>query len=252
MARKEIKIDLLIHDLKNPLAVIQAGLSGLLSRREQYGPLTPRQERVLTRLLRNTRAAQMLTHDALELARSGEGIIVRTETPLKTMIREMLTEFFDLIDSGISEPMKSADSFADMDRIASPAGLVLAVEPSLLERSFLLDADKTRQILRNLLSNAFKYRKRQVDFAVRQDGGNLVFSVKDDGDGIPCEYHRKIFEAYFQLSAAGSDPVRGHGVGLAGALALARDLGGDLSLVSGAGCGAAFIVRLPAGCKDPA
>lgn len=244
--RKEIQIDLLIHDLKNPLAVIQAGLSGLLSRRDQYGPLTHRQERVLVRLLRNTRAAQMMVSDALELARSGEGVIAKTETFLKAMVREMLTEFFDLIDSGISEPMRSAESFADMARIASPAGLLIAVEAPLLERSFPLDADKTRQILRNLLSNAFKYRKRQVDFAVRQDGGDLVFSVKDDGEGIPCEYHRRIFDAYFQLPASGTLPVRGHGIGLAGALALARDLGGDLRLESGAGSGAVFIVRIPA------
>lgn len=243
--RKEIQIDLLIHDLKNPLAVIQAGLSGLLSRRDQYGPLTHRQERALVRLLRNTRAAQMLVHDALELSRSGEGIVSRAEIPLKLLVREMLTEFFDLIDSGVSEHMRSADSFAEMERIASPAGLMIAVEPPLLERSFPLDADKTRQILRNLLSNAFKYRKRRVDLGVRRDGGDLVFSVKDDGEGIPCEYHRRIFEAYFQLPPSESLPVRGHGIGLAGALALARDLGGDLQLESGAGSGAVFIVRIP-------
>ena len=244
--RKEIQIDLLIHDLKNPLAVIQAGLSGLLSRRDQYGPLTHRQERALVRLLRNTRAAQMLVHDALELSRSGEGVVSRAEIPLKLLVREMLTEFFDLIDSGVSEHIRSADSFAEMDRIASPAGLMIAVEPPLLERSFPLDADKTRQILRNLLSNAFKYRKRRVDLGVRRDAGDLVFSVKDDGEGIPREYHRRIFDAYFQLPPSESLPVRGHGIGLAGALALARDLGGDLQLESGAGSGAVFIVRIPA------
>ena len=52
--RKEIKIGLLIHDLKNRLAVIQAGVNGLLSRPERCGPLTPKQEKVLNRLLRNT------------------------------------------------------------------------------------------------------------------------------------------------------------------------------------------------------
>ena len=243
--RKEIKIDLLIHDLKNPLAVIQAGLSGLLSRPEQYGPLTPKQEKVLNRLLRNTRAAQMLVHDALELGRSGKGIIARAETPLREMVRQVLTEFFDLVDSRVSESIKSAESIGDMTDIVSPAGLFLSIDAPIREAVFLLDADKTRQILRNLLSNAFKHRKRRVDFSAARDGADLVFSVKDDGDGIPGEYHRKIFDSYFQLSPSGSDPVRGHGIGLAGALALARDLGGGLSLSSGDGRGAEFIVRLP-------
>lgn len=67
LAEEKSTIDLLIHDLKNPLAVVQAGLSGLLSRQGQYGPLTPKQEKVLTRLLRNTRGAQMLVYDALEM-----------------------------------------------------------------------------------------------------------------------------------------------------------------------------------------
>jgi signal transduction histidine kinase len=245
VARKEIKIDLLIHDLKNPLAVVQAGLSGLLSRTDRYGPLTPRQEKVLARLLRNTRAAQLLVHDALELARSGKGLITRAETPLTALVQEMLTEFFDLIDSRISEAVKTAASYVEMGEIAASAGLHLVVDAPLIETSFLLDPEKTRQILRNLLSNAFKHRKRRVDLAVARDGDDLVFSVKDDGDGIPGEFHQKIFDAYFQLSPSGADPVRGHGVGLAGALTLARDLGGDLRLVSGKGCGAEFIVRLP-------
>ncbi len=245
MARKEIQIDLLIHDLKNPLAVVQAGLKGLLTRPEQYGPLTPRQEKVLARLLRNTRAAQLLVHDALELSRSERGMIRRTETPLAAMLQEMLTEFFDVVDSRVSEAVKAAASYGEMVEITAGVGLHLAVDTSITKAVFLLDAEKTRQILRNLLSNAFKHRQGRVDLSAERDGDTLVFSVKDDGDGIPGEFHQKIFNAYFQLRPSDGDPVRGHGVGLAGALALARDLEGDLSLVSGEGRGAEFILRLP-------
>ena len=88
MGRKEIKIDLLVHDLKSPLAVIQAGLDALLTRTGQYGPLTARQEKVLVRLMRNTRAAQLLVNDVLELGKSAEGLIHRGSVSVAELDRK--------------------------------------------------------------------------------------------------------------------------------------------------------------------
>ncbi len=70
--RNKIKIDLLVHDLKVPLAVIEAGVSTLLNRQEKYGTLTEKQEKVLLRALRNTKITQALVNDALG-ARKVEG-----------------------------------------------------------------------------------------------------------------------------------------------------------------------------------
>jgi hypothetical protein len=51
MGRRRIKFDLLIHDLKVPLAVIEAGITALMERVEKYGPLTEKQKKVLKRAL---------------------------------------------------------------------------------------------------------------------------------------------------------------------------------------------------------
>ena len=75
MHRERIKIDLLIHDLKGPLAVVETGITSLLQRREKYGPITEKQEKALMRALRNTKVIQSLVNDILELGRSREGII---------------------------------------------------------------------------------------------------------------------------------------------------------------------------------
>jgi len=61
---RRVKTDLLIHDLKVPLAVIEAGIVSLLRRVEKYGPLTEKQEKVLVRVLRNTKVTKRLVNDA--------------------------------------------------------------------------------------------------------------------------------------------------------------------------------------------
>ena len=73
----------------------------------------------------------------------------------------------------------------------------------------------------------------------------FVISVKDDGEGIPSEYHEKIFQCYFQMDPTDSCVLRGHGLGLAGVMVLVEDMGGKLLLDSDRGKGARFTVKLP-------
>jgi hypothetical protein len=54
MEKNRIKFEFLVHDLKVPLAVIEAGILSLLHKQDKYGPLTDRQAKVLERALRNT------------------------------------------------------------------------------------------------------------------------------------------------------------------------------------------------------
>ena len=80
---------------------------------------------------------------------------------------------------------------------------------------------------------------------MKQQNGALFICVSDDGDGIAASYHQKIFECYFQMDARTDHCVRGHGLGLAGVMVLLEDMGGSLALVSDAGKGATFLVRMP-------
>ena len=90
--RNRIKVDLLIHDLKVPLAVIEAGVLSLLTRTEKYGALTEKQVKVLTRALRNTKVTQTLVSDALELGRSRAGIMNTAAAAWPSLIEEALIE----------------------------------------------------------------------------------------------------------------------------------------------------------------
>lgn len=245
MHRRRIKTDLLIHDLKGPLAVVETGIASLLQRREKYGSLTEKQEKVLARAQRNTKVIQSLVNDILELGRSREGIVSLKSLKLSNLIEQALIEIFDLVDRDTSEKIKICADLPQMKETLEKKGLMLLIEEALWSQEFNLDEAKIRQILRNLLNNALKYRKSRVELEIDKKDVHLVFSVKDDGEGIPPIYHKKIFESYFQMDVTDSYTVRGHGLGLAGVMILVEDMGGELFLESDEGRGAKFLVRIP-------
>ena len=70
---REIEIEFLIHELKDPLAIIETGLRSLLERQDKIGPLTPRQEKTLQRTLRSSQKARQMLNGLLEIGRSEEG-----------------------------------------------------------------------------------------------------------------------------------------------------------------------------------
>jgi len=245
MEREKISLQLLIHDLKVPLAVIEAGITSLLGKLDRYGPLTEKQEKVLLRTLRNTRVIQALVNDSLELERSKEGVINVTQLRISDLIEGALVEIFDLVDYQTSDKIKLCTGFEQLKGALQENGVTLTIDEGLWCQEFSLDEAKIKQILRNLLNNALKYRKSRVELMVDKRHDCLLFSVKDDGEGIPSTHHKKIFESYFQMDPTGSYSVRGHGLGLAGVMVLVEDMGGELRLESDQGKGAEFMVKLP-------
>lgn len=245
MKRDKIKTELVVHDLKVPLVVIEAGINSLLKKLDEYGPLTEKQQKILLRLLRNTKLMQILVNDLLELGRSQAGITTVRTVILSDFIGPVLVELFDLIDHKTSENIKTCTDLAQLKKTLAAQGLQLFIDEGLWCQEVCLDDVKAKQILRNLLNNALKHRKKQVELKVNAKDDCLVLSVKDDGEGIPSIYHKKIFKSYFQMDPTDSYPVRGHGLGLAGVKVLVEDMEGELSLDSDEGKGVTFLVKVP-------
>ena len=245
MKRDKIKTELLIHDLKVPLVVIEAGINALLKKLDEYGPLTQKQEKILMRMLRNTKLMQMLVNDVLELGRAEARIATVRTVRLSDFIGPVLVELFDLIDYETSERIKTCTDLTQLKKTLEEKGLQLFIDEDLWYHEVCLDDAKTKQVLRNLLNNALKYRKEQVALKIDEKNGCLVLSVKDDGEGIPPVYHKKIFKSYFQMDPTDSSTVRGHGLGLAGAMILVEDMQGELLLDSDEGKGVTFLVKIP-------
>ncbi len=245
MNKKRVKTELLIHDLKNPLAVIETGIHLLLREIDKYGPLTDRQVKVLGRTMRNAKIAMGLVNDIMEIGRSNEGIILRERCRCFDVILAPLVEIFDLFYPHKAERIGACGDVDEVIKELEKDNILLQIDEVLLSRELYLDVRKIRQIIRNLLSNAMKFRRETIVIRIGVKDDNLSVSIRDDGQGINRKYHEKIFESYFQLGNEREQCVRGHGLGLAGCLMLVEDMGGEMEIESDEGKGASFTVKLP-------
>src|SRR5438105_10498326 len=112
-----------------------------------------------------------------------------------------------------------------------------------LPRSLVGDAHRLRQVLINLVGNAFKFTERgavALNVARGAEAGGLQFAVRDSGIGIPKEKQAQLFQAFSQADSSTTRRYGGTGLGLAISLRLARLMGGDLSLESEPGVGSTF------------
>jgi signal transduction histidine kinase/DNA-binding response OmpR family regulator/CHASE3 domain sensor protein len=110
----------------------------------------------------------------------------------------------------------------------------------------LTDEQRVRQILKNLLSNAFKFTAQgTIGLSVRGEADWIEFAVRDTGIGIPENQHDVIFEAFRQADGTTNRRFGGTGLGLSISRDLAQLLGGELRVESEPGQGSCFTLRLP-------
>jgi len=111
---------------------------------------------------------------------------------------------------------------------------------------FSTDRQRVEQILRNFLSNAFKFTERgSVTLSYAREGDAIVFSVEDTGIGIPADKLEAVFEAFQQADGATTRRFGGTGLGLTISRELARLLGGRILVKSELGHGSRFSLVLP-------
>ncbi|HEX8796120.1 MAG TPA: HAMP domain-containing protein [Polyangiaceae bacterium] len=120
-----------------------------------------------------------------------------------------------------------------------------------LPPSVFTDCNRLQQILKNLLSNAFKFTSTGsvsmlVAPAPEQGDGMLRFAVQDTGIGIPVDKQRLIFDAFQQADGTTSRKYGGTGLGLTISREIARLLGGTIDVESAPGNGSTFTLYLPA------
>ncbi|WP_438503694.1 HAMP domain-containing protein [Desertibaculum subflavum] len=195
-----------------------------------------------------------------------------------TDLLNLISDILDLskIESGtVTVDAQDIDFASLVDTVARPfrheaenrrLSFAVRVDPAL-DRSMLTDSKRLQQVLKNLLSNAFKFTEDGgVNLSVSLATGGwgaehpvlggadrvVSFEVSDTGIGIPAEKQKIIFEAFQQADAGTSRKYGGTGLGLAISRELANLLGGEIQLRSEPGSGSTFTLYLPLRYVGPA
>ena len=221
----------LSHELRTPLNAI-GGYAQLLEMGVR-GPVTPQQAEDLRRILRSEQHLLGLINELLNFSRveRGDVPLVLAQVP----IRDCIVDVLELI-----APQASSKAIA------------VTVECGDDDLAALADADKLRQILVNLLTNAVKFTSPggSVCIDCGGDEARVKIMVRDTGVGIPHAKQAVVFDPFVQVHRGTGAPLEGVGLGLAISRGLARGMGGDLSVVSEPGTGSTFELTLPRAMAD--
>ncbi|MEW6100387.1 MAG: response regulator [Pseudomonadota bacterium] len=221
------------HELRTPLnsALILAKL--LADNRE--GTLTEEQVKYARSIHAANSDLLALINDILDLSKIEAGHIDIQAEPvsIEAVVRNLKATF---------EPVAQTKGLAFHVRSAARA-------PSTL----LTDEMRLMQVLKNLLSNAFKFTEQgEVELVIRPHGeGRVAFDVRDTGVGIAPEQHEVIFEAFRQADGSTSRKYGGTGLGLSISRELAHRLGGRITVASAPGRGSTFTLELPLAWREP-
>ncbi len=221
MAQRRFVADV-SHELRTPLTTIQGNLD--LIKRVGMDPMS--MEAMDSEVKRMTR----LVGDLLLLAQADSGRLPLVETQVE-------------LGSLALEVLRQAQVLAD--KVELKLGTVEAVHVQG-------DADRLKQLLFNLVTNALKYTPDggQVTMSVEQHGTYAIFKVKDTGIGIPQEDLDHIFDRFYRVDKARSRQMGGTGLGLSIAQWIAEAHRGKIWAESEVGKGSTFFVQLPS--IDPA
>lgn len=179
-------------------------------------------------------------------------------THLKQDNQRMLRILSELLNMSQVEAGKIQLDVADTDPVSIMENAVLSVNTAAREKQVEIgrafekdlppvkaDAEKTTWVLNNFLMNAIKYssEEQKVILRIYREGENVVFSVTDQGPGIPAEYLEKVFDRFFKVPGS---KAGGTGLGLAISRDFIEAQGGQIWVQSEYGQGSTFGFSLPA------
>jgi signal transduction histidine kinase len=217
---------MIVHDLKTPLTSILATLELLLD--GDFGALSATQRQVIMDAEGKSEDLLRLIEDLLEIAKIEEAALPLSIEPIApaALLTEILHEWtVRFQQEGATASVDVADDVP-----------VFRADKGLLKRVFA-----------NLIQNALTHSAQAVtlQFRVRRDASGILFTVADNGPGIPSEYQEVIFRKFEQVRTPHGPRVRSSGLGLAFCRLVVEQHGGRIWVRSDEGEGSAFHILLP-------
>ncbi|MBI2839150.1 MAG: HAMP domain-containing protein [Acidobacteria bacterium] len=205
------------HEIKNPLTPIRLSVEHVRKVYEDGSPDFPQIfDHCLDNILREVEILRKLSQDF--------GLFSRTEEPRweQVDLQALITEITDPYSVGLEGDIEMSTHW----------------EP--VRTNYLLDREKTRRALSNILLNAVQAtRKGRIEWRIAEHEGHVAIALSDTGCGIPPDVMSKLFQPYF------STKDRGTGLGLAITRKDIEDQGGSLTIESSGARGTMVVVKLP-------
>jgi signal transduction histidine kinase len=215
------------HEIRTPMNAIMGFSSLLIKSFEDKQKLSKFSEII------KQRCADLLyiINDILDIAKIESGQLTTNSEEFN------LIELFEELSSFYTEQRK----------IIGKEHIRLILGKNCSENYIISDKGKLKQILINLIGNAFKFTEEgSIESGCWLDTNNkLTFYVSDTGMGIPIDQQQLIFERFTQLNPGENKLVSGTGLGLSIVKGLARLLEGDITLKSETGIGSTFSFSIP-------
>jgi signal transduction histidine kinase len=241
---KECLFELFIHDLIEPLSIVATSANNLVHKEDRYAPLDDSQKRLLNRILRNAHRAQNLVQGMIEILRSEEGLFKREYFSVEKTLHESLLEVLEMTLPHAVEGLYHVENQEAFRGGLKEHGIFIEITGKYCKAPFYHDQKKIQQILRNLMGNAMKYRRKRMGVRISGEADLLVL-VEDDGIGIALEDQKVIFERFARPNAEKHPNIPGLGLGLTGVKTLVEAMGGEITLESQEGVETRFMVRIP-------
>ena len=216
---------MLVHDLRNPLSSLIAGLDFL----HDVPALSGEVREYLAIADESAKSLRGMVNDIMDVSKAEAG-----QMPL---------------DLSLSPPQELvATACRQMEGLAREAGITLCQDAPVTILPIAMDAEKIRRILVNLISNAIQHTPRRGTVKVsaqnRPEDNTLVFEVSDTGVGLPAEAFTQIFEKFSQVGSRKSGRVS-TGLGLPFCKKAVEAHGGSISVESALGQGTIFRIEIP-------
>ena len=215
------------HELRTPLTLVLGPIQSLLKENQ----LTEKQVKLLQLANRNGKQLEQLVAEILDLQKLETGNMELNEEPT------ILVAFFQRY-------CVQFNSLAERKQIKFK--IELAIDDDMVAN---IDQKKCRQILYNLLSNAFKFTPAggRIKVSILEYEGMLQLKVADTGPGIHPDDLPLVFDRYYQSSKQGQTAEGGTGIGLALCQEYTRLFGGKVEVDSTLGKGSVFRIVFPIG-----
>lgn len=224
MVRDDL-MKMIVHDLKTPLTTVIATLEMVVD--GDFGPLRDTQRNALVEAEGRAEDLLALIEDLLEVTRIEAGSLAITPTP-------------------IAPAAFLSEMAYDWQHRFTQEGATVAIE--VADDAPVFEADKTllKRVFANLLQNALSHSPLgvHVTMSARREGTGILFTVADNGPGIPREYHELIFRKFEQVRTPNAPKTRSSGLGLAFCRLVAEGHGGRIWVASEVGAGATFYLAL--------